>query len=119
MAAAQRAVNQTADGEVYHDRAWWEVEARRCGTDWQSLKLQRQFWLLRLYAAPKATYDALLYELRSYGLPRLQNPTCRQRLGDMSDLQLKELIAALIRLQPNYPNITDELIVVLNGILRS
>ena len=72
MAAAQQAVNQTAEGELYHDRVWWEVEARRCGTDWRSLRLTRQRWLLLLRGAPQSTCDALLYELRTYGLPRLQ-----------------------------------------------
>jgi hypothetical protein len=103
---------------VYHDCAWWQVEARRCGTDWRSLRLQRQFWLLRLYGAPQSTCDAVLYELRTYGLARLQSPVTRRRLGDMSDAQLKYLIAALIRLQPKYHNISDELILALDGIIR-
>jgi len=118
MAAAQRAINKAADGEIYHDRTWWEIEARRCGTDWRSLKLQRQFWLLRLYGAPRATCDALLYELRTYGLPRLQSPVTQRRLGDISDAQLKNLIGALIRLQPKYHNISDELILALDEIIR-
>jgi hypothetical protein len=115
--AAARTINQIADDELYHDRTWWEVEARRCGTDWQSLRLQRERLLL-LRGAPQPTCNALLYELRTHGLARLQNSNCQVRLGDISDAQLRDLIAALIRLQPRYPNISDELILTLDGLLR-
>jgi hypothetical protein len=107
MAAAQRTANQVTDGEI-HDRAWWEVEARRCGTDRPSLLLQRS----------QVAYTALLYGLRAFGQPLLQNPRCRWALSIISDAQLEELIAALIRLQPNYPSINSELILALDGILR-
>jgi hypothetical protein len=105
--AAQCAINQVADDEI-HDRAWWAIEARRCGTDWQSLLLQRS----------QVAYTALLFGLRAYGLPLLQNWRCRRAFSDISDAQLEELITALIRQQPDYPNISDELIVALDGILR-
>jgi|SRR6516165_6278490 hypothetical protein len=102
MAVAQRAINN----DEIHDRAWWAIEARRCGTDLQSLLLQRS----------EVAYTALLYGLRAHGLPLLQNPRCQWAFSLISDAQLEELITALIRLQPDYPNICDELILALDGI---
>jgi len=60
--------------------------------------------------APQSTCDALLWELREYGLPQLTKPDCRRRLADLSTAQIRDLIAALIRLRPKYPIITNELI---------
>jgi hypothetical protein len=60
--------------------------------------------------APQSTYDALLYELRTYGLAQLNKPNCLRRLSALSSDQLNELIAALLRLRPKYPAITDELL---------
>jgi hypothetical protein len=62
---------------------------------------------------PRSTYDAALYELRTYGLQQLVNSNCRHRLADLSTLQMRELIAALIRLRPQYSSITDELLLKL------
>jgi hypothetical protein len=64
----------------------------------------------RYNAAPQSTYDAAVYELRTYGIAQLEKPNCRRRLADLSTAQVRELIAALIRLRPKYPKITDELI---------
>jgi hypothetical protein len=69
------------------------------------------------YGAPKSTCDATLWELRTYGLPQLAKPDCRRRLANLSTGQLRELLAALIRLRPEYPNITDELIAKIGGQL--
>jgi hypothetical protein len=69
----------------------------------------------RMHGAP---YQALLRELRTHGLAQLNNPNCRQRLGELSSVQLRELIAALARLQPKYPAITDELIKTLQRQLH-
>ena len=63
-------------------------------------------------AAP-ATYDALLWELRSYGLLRLNHGPTLDRLSALSSKQLDGLIAALTRLQPKHNAITDELIQTL------
>jgi hypothetical protein len=68
-------------------------------------------------AAAQSTYDALLYELRTYGIAQLENANCRRRLGDVSSDQLRELIATLTRLRPQYPAITDELILKLGDNL--
>ncbi len=61
-------------------------------------------------AAPRVTYDALLYELRTNGIAQLAKPHCRGRLADLSTEQVRELFDALIRLKPKYPAITDDLI---------
>src|SRR5262249_54892280 len=38
----------------------------------------------RYNEAPEATYNASVYELRTYGLPQLKNPNCQRRLADLS-----------------------------------
>lgn len=68
--------------------------------------------------APRATFDALLYELRTLGVAAFKNPSCRRRLADLSDPQLRELLAALIRTRARYPAITDELLIALDEIRR-
>jgi hypothetical protein len=60
--------------------------------------------------ACKSTLDALLIELRSYGLAALAGPNCRRRLSEVSTAQLRGLVAALIRSRPKYPAITDDLL---------
>jgi len=70
----------------------------------------------RREAAP-STYDALLYELRTHGVPQLGKPACHHRLAELSDRQLKELIDALKRIQPKYSAITDELLRQLRRLL--
>ena len=67
--------------------------------------------------APQSTYDALLWELREYGIAQLKKSETRRRLGDLTTAQVRELIAALIRLRPEYPTITDELIATIGGQL--
>jgi hypothetical protein len=68
--------------------------------------------------APQVTLDALIYELRLDGLAALEKPNCRRRLADLSDGQLRELIAALIRARTRCAAITDELLITLDGIRR-
>jgi hypothetical protein len=61
--------------------------------------------------AAQSTYDALLWTLREYGLSRLSDGRTLDRLSELTSEQLKELIAALTRLQAKYPRTcTDELI---------
>jgi len=62
---------------------------------------------------PQSSYDALLWELREYGLPRLNHEPTLERLAALSSRQLEELIAALTRLQSKDEGITDELIQTL------
>jgi hypothetical protein len=68
--------------------------------------------------APQATVDARVYELRTNGLAALKNPSCRRRLADLSNGQLQELMAALIRARPTYPPVTDELLLALDETRR-
>ena len=63
--------------------------------------------------APRATVEALLYELRTQGLAVLERPSCRRRLADVPSAQLRDVIAALIRLRPQYSTITDDLLLKL------
>ena len=63
---------------------------------------------------PQTTYDAVLWVLREYGLARIDDKWMRPRLAEFSTTQLKELIAAMGRMQSRYPRtITSELISTL------
>ena len=66
--------------------------------------------------APRSTYDAALFELREHGITQLANPNCQRRLAMLSPKQLEDVITALLRLQPRYRTITDELIATLREI---
>src|SRR5262249_15365203 len=65
---------------------------------------------------PQATADALLCELRANGIKQLSQPTCQRRLADIYAPQSRQLAAALIRLKPQYPAITDDLILAIDGL---
>jgi hypothetical protein len=57
----------------------------------------------RLKQARQSTFDALLWELREYGVARLARPQCQRRLAELSTDQMRALIAALMRLRSRYP----------------
>ena len=67
---------------------------------------------------PQTTVNALLYQLRMDGLAAFEHPNCRRRLAELSTEQLRELMAALIRLRPNCAAVTDELLIALDRIGR-
>ena len=67
--------------------------------------------------APRSTYDAALYELREHGITQLAKPNCQRRLAMLSPKQLEDVIAALLRLQPRYQTITNEMIAALREML--
>lgn len=69
-------------------------------------------------ATPQTTADALLYQLRTGGLAAFECPSCRRRLADLSAEQLREVIAALIRVRPRCAAVTDELLIALDEIRR-
>ena len=69
------------------------------------------------WATPQSTYDAALFELRKYGITQLANPNCQRRLAMLSAKQLEDMIVALLRLQPHYRTITNELIATLREML--
>ena len=77
------------------------------GTLWDALNSPRRHSPPR---APQSIYDALLYELCTFGLKQLHNQHCLQRVGDLSTDQVRDLVAALMRLQRRFPVITDQLI---------
>jgi hypothetical protein len=70
--------------------------------------------------APRATVEAVMYELREDGLHALKAPNCRRRLGELSPRQLDEIIARLIKLRGRdyCPGITDELFLALNEMRK-
>jgi hypothetical protein len=89
--------------------------------DWDELSLDALFARFdlerRRHGAPPSTYDALLFELRTHGLPNLKQPNCRRRLADLSTAQVRELIATMIQLRAKNPTITDALISTLGDQL--
>jgi hypothetical protein len=58
----------------------------------------------------ESTFQAVAYVLRTYGMNRLDDFWLTYRLAKFSDAQVKELVAALRRMQPRYAAITNELI---------
>jgi hypothetical protein len=66
--------------------------------------------------APQVTVEAVMYELREYGLNALKAPNARERLGTLSRKQHREVLARLIRLRPRYSKISDELLVYVEGL---
>jgi hypothetical protein len=52
--------------------------------------------------AAQSTYDALLWELREYGVERLKREPTQNRLAQLSTAQLQQLISAFERLRAQY-----------------
>jgi hypothetical protein len=70
----------------------------------------------KLKEAASTTYDALLWELREYGPRQLKRSSTLQRLSRLSNKQIEDLIAALTRLQANYPKTcSNQLLEKLRG----
>jgi hypothetical protein len=69
------------------------------------------------YGAAPTTVEALMYELRTDGVRALGRPNCQLRLGDLSTMQVREVIERLTRLRARYPAITDELLQTLTDQL--
>jgi hypothetical protein len=67
--------------------------------------------------APQVTINALIHELRTNGISQLSNERCRHRLSALSTEQARDLIGSLLRLRPNYPAITDDLILKIGDCL--
>jgi hypothetical protein len=66
--------------------------------------------------AASTTCDALLWELREYGLRRLKHPPTLRRLSQLSNKQFADLIAALTRLQSKHPKTcSNQLLEKLRG----
>jgi hypothetical protein len=58
-----------------------------------------------------------MYSLRERGTAALLESACRDRLGDLSSEQVRDVIARLIALRSRYPNVTDELLFRLGELL--
>lgn len=86
--------------EISIERAWNEIN-----------RAARE----RYDEAPEATYNALVYELRTHGVSQLNKPNCQRRLANLSIAQLKKLMVQLKR----GPNISDELLTALAAIYDS
>lgn len=63
--------------------------------------------------AAQSTIEALMFELREYGVDQLKKSNTQRRLADLSAWQVREVIARLTKLRPRYPRITAELIAAL------
>ena len=66
--------------------------------------------------APKATYDAVEFELRTCGLSELGKRNCQRRLADLSIAQLKKLMVGLQQRRGQYPAVSDELLAALAAV---
>jgi hypothetical protein len=70
----------------------------------------------RYRQAPEAIYNALLYELRTCGVPQLKNLSCQRRLADLSAAQIKAAMASLQARRSQYPKVSDDLLKALARI---
>lgn len=66
----------------------------------------------------ESTFQAVAFVLRTHGTKRLNDPWLTYRLAKLSDAQVKELVAALRRMQPGYAAITNELIAEIAKLNR-
>jgi hypothetical protein len=60
--------------------------------------------------AAQSTLDAVVFELREYGVAQLDNAQTKARLAQLSEAQTKELIERLSKLASLYPAISGELL---------
>ena len=63
--------------------------------------------------AAASTVEALMLALRSRGAAALAEPETRRRLADLSSAQVREILARLLALRPDYPVIDDELLFLI------
>jgi hypothetical protein len=91
-------------------REWWRDQSRIDRTDWISAARQQY------NEAPKATFDAVEFELRTYGLSELSKRNCQRRLTDLSVAQLKKLMISLQQRRRQYPAVSNELLAALATI---
>ena len=70
------------------------------------------------YGAAPTTVEALMLSLRSRGAAALAERDTKRRLADLSVVQVRQLIDRLIKLQPRYPRIGDELISTLREQIK-
>ena len=116
--ACRNADTRKARGEK--DSALWRAPDVVPG--WETMSVERLYEEInratreRYNGAPEATYNAVVYELRTHGLPQLSKPNCQRRLSDLSAAQVKAVIASLHRKRAEYPKITDQLLTTLAAV---
>ena len=69
------------------------------------------------HGAAPATVEAFIWELSTLGLAAIAGRNCLRRLGELSTMQLHEVIERLMRMRSRYPAITDELLLRLGDQL--
>jgi len=65
----------------------------------------------------RSTVEALMYELRTYGIAAIAGPSCQRRLSELSPDRVREVIERLDRLRPKYPAISDNLLLALAELI--
>jgi hypothetical protein len=63
--------------------------------------------------AAASTVEALKFELSTYGIAQLKKPRTQARIAGLSAEQMADVIAALRRVQPAHPPMSEELIELL------
>jgi hypothetical protein len=96
-----RILRRLMGNEITLNRAWDEMN--RDVRDWYN-------------EAPKTTYDAVEYELRTYGLSEFSKCNCQRRIADLSVAQLKKLMVDLQQRRGQYPAVSYELLAALASI---
>jgi hypothetical protein len=72
----------------------------------------------REHDAAPTVVEALMYSLRTRGLPALQEPDTQRRIAALSPSQVRQVIGRLGRAKEKYLAITDSLIAALDEVLR-
>jgi hypothetical protein len=68
------------------------------------------------HGAAPSTVEAVMYELRTYGIAAIAGPNCRRRLSELNDAQLAEVIERLAKARGKYSAITDALLAQLSEL---
>jgi hypothetical protein len=71
-----------------------------------------------VFHATTSTIDALKYELRCFGIAQLKKPRTQARIAELSAEQMGDVIAALKRMQPACPLISDEFVQLLQRVSK-
>jgi hypothetical protein len=69
------------------------------------------------FGAASSTVEAVMYELRTYGIAALAGANCQRRLSELSPDQVRDVIVRLDRLRSNYPAISDKLLLLLGELV--
>jgi hypothetical protein len=85
------------------EEARWIAAQARADRVWHGLPPERD-------EAAKSTVEALMYELREFGIEQLKKQNTQRRLTELSDRQLHEIVWRLEKLKAQYPRIDDALV---------